>query len=163
MRYVSYIFLIFLFPPPFPAVAAGQECVVLLHGLARSDGSMEEMAERRKQVESGEWCESREPILRDYVAGIKARHVQRVVDRFETEPGRQAQVDWGSTRVWIGARALRVHLFVMVLSYSRHLFVQFYHDQAMANFLRGHEAAFRAWGGLPRHYVANAHFEKSVS
>ena len=46
MRYVSYIFLIFLFPPLFPAVAAGQECVVLLHGLARSDGSMEEMAER---------------------------------------------------------------------------------------------------------------------
>jgi len=35
-------------------------------------------------------------ILREAVAEIKDRHVQKVVDRFETEPGRQAQVDWGS-------------------------------------------------------------------
>ena len=35
-------------------------------------------------------------ILRDAVAKIKGCQVQRVVDRFETEPGRQAQVDWGS-------------------------------------------------------------------
>jgi len=33
-------------------------------------------------------------ILRELVAQIKATHVQRVVDRFETEPGRQAQVDF---------------------------------------------------------------------
>ncbi len=40
--------------------------------------------------------------------------------------------------------------FVMVLSYSRRIFVRFFLDAQMANFLRGHEAAFRAWNGLPR-------------
>ncbi len=35
-------------------------------------------------------------ILRDFAAKIKKRHVRRLVDRFETEPGRQAQVDWAS-------------------------------------------------------------------
>jgi hypothetical protein len=40
--------------------------------------------------------------------------------------------------------------FVMVLSYSRQIFLRFYLDARMANFLRGHEAAFAAWGGLAR-------------
>jgi RNA polymerase sigma factor (sigma-70 family) len=38
---------------------------------------VEQMADRLKQVESGEWCESREPILRDYVAGIAAEEERR--------------------------------------------------------------------------------------
>ncbi len=38
----------------------------------------------------------------------------------------------------------------MVLSYSRKIFLRFYLDQRMANFLRGHEAAFTAWNGVPR-------------
>jgi len=38
----------------------------------------------------------------------------------------------------------------MVLSFSRQIFLRFFLDARMSNFLRGHEAAFRAWGGLPR-------------
>jgi transposase len=38
----------------------------------------------------------------------------------------------------------------MVLSFSRAIFLRFFLDAQMANFLRGHEAAFQAWGGLPR-------------
>jgi hypothetical protein len=37
-----------------------------------------------------------------------------------------------------------------VLSFSRAIFLRFFLDARMANFLRGHEAAFAAWGGLPR-------------
>jgi len=37
-----------------------------------------------------------------------------------------------------------------VLSFSRQIFLRFFLDARMSNFLRGHEAAFRAWGGLPR-------------
>jgi hypothetical protein len=36
------------------------------------------------------------------------------------------------------------------LSFSRAIFLRFFLDAQMANFLRGHEAAFTAWGGLPR-------------
>jgi hypothetical protein len=40
--------------------------------------------------------------------------------------------------------------FVMVLSFSRRIFLRFYLDARMSNFLRGHEAAFQAWQGVPR-------------
>ena len=40
--------------------------------------------------------------------------------------------------------------FVMVLSYSRRIFLRFYLDAAMGNFLPGHVAAFEAWQGVPR-------------
>jgi transposase len=40
--------------------------------------------------------------------------------------------------------------FVIILSFSRRLFLRFFLDARRSNFLRGHEAAFRAWQGLPR-------------
>jgi hypothetical protein len=40
--------------------------------------------------------------------------------------------------------------FVMVLSYSRQVFLRFFLDARMESFLRGHVAAFSAWGGVPR-------------
>jgi len=40
--------------------------------------------------------------------------------------------------------------FVIVLSFSRRIFLRFFLDARMANFLRGHEAAFLTWQGLPR-------------
>lgn len=40
--------------------------------------------------------------------------------------------------------------FVMVLSFSRQIFLRFHLDARMENFLRGHVAAFGAWHGLPR-------------
>jgi hypothetical protein len=40
--------------------------------------------------------------------------------------------------------------FVMVLSYSRQIFLRFFLDARMENFLRGHVAAFEAWQGVPR-------------
>lgn len=40
--------------------------------------------------------------------------------------------------------------FVMVLSYSRDLYLRFFFDARMENFLRGHIGAFTRWGGLGR-------------
>jgi len=40
--------------------------------------------------------------------------------------------------------------FVMVLSWSRQIFLQFYLNQQMENFLRGPVAAFDVWQGLPK-------------
>jgi transposase len=40
--------------------------------------------------------------------------------------------------------------FVMVLSYSRQIFLRFFLDGRLENFLRGHVAAFGAWQGVPR-------------
>ena len=38
----------------------------------------------------------------------------------------------------------------MVLSHSRQIFLRFFPDARMENFLRGHVAAFTAWNGVPR-------------
>ncbi len=68
-----------------------------------------------------------------------------------TLPGEQAQVDWGHFgHINIGKAKRPLMAFVMVLSYSRKIFLHFYLDARMANFLRGHEAAFTAWNGVPR-------------
>ena len=40
--------------------------------------------------------------------------------------------------------------FVMVLSFSRRIFLRFYLNAQMSNFLRGHIDAFEAWQGVPR-------------
>src|SRR5262249_26899881 len=50
----------------------------------------------------------------------------------------------------IGRAVRALVAFVMVLSFSRRLFLRFYVGQQTENFLRGHEAAFAKWGGVPR-------------
>jgi transposase len=70
--------------------------------------------------------------------------------RFETEPGEQAQVDWGSTWVWLGEARLRVHVFVMVLAYSRRLFARAYRNERLESLLDGHTGAFAHLGGCPQ-------------
>jgi transposase len=52
--------------------------------------------------------------------------------RFETAPGRQAQVDWGTTWAQIGTQPVRVQVFVMVLGYSRRLYAEFTRTSAAA-------------------------------
>jgi hypothetical protein len=71
--------------------------------------------------------------------------------RLKTLPGEQAQVDWGHFgKLTIGRAQRELLAFVMVLSYSRRIFLRFYLGQHTENFLRGHEAAFHAWGGVAR-------------
>jgi transposase len=67
--------------------------------------------------------------------------------RFETGPGEQAQVDWGMIGVWIGEQRIKVHLFVMVLGFSRRIFVRAYEHERLSNLLDGHQAAFAHFGG----------------
>jgi transposase len=68
--------------------------------------------------------------------------------RFETAPGRQAQVDGGTMWAQIGTQPVRVQVFVMVLGYSRRLSVEFTHDQQWATLITCHEHAFDWFGGL---------------
>jgi transposase len=67
--------------------------------------------------------------------------------RFETSPGEQAQVDWGSAWVWLGEERVRVHVFTMVLGYSRRIFARGYREEGLASLLDGHAQAFEHFGG----------------
>jgi hypothetical protein len=50
----------------------------------------------------------------------------------------------------VGRAKRTLSCFVMTLSYSRALYLEFFFDQTMENFLRGHVNGFAAWGGQPR-------------
>jgi transposase len=67
--------------------------------------------------------------------------------RFETAPGEQAQVDWGSAWVWLGQQRVRVHVFTMVLGYSRRIFARGYSREGLESLLEGHVQAFEHFGG----------------
>jgi transposase len=67
--------------------------------------------------------------------------------RFETCPGEQAQVDWGSAWVWLGEERVRVHVFTMVLGYSRRIFARGYREEGLVSLLDGHAQAFEHFGG----------------
>lgn len=67
--------------------------------------------------------------------------------RLSILPGEQAQVDWahfGTARV--GRAERRLSCFVMVLSYSRALYLEFTFDQTQASFLAAHVRAFADLG-----------------
>ncbi len=70
--------------------------------------------------------------------------------RYETAPGQQMQIDFGQTLVSIAAEAVRVHLLVAVLSYSRRLFVKAFLAERQDDWREGIAAAFRRFGGVPR-------------
>ncbi|MGI0084699.1 MAG: IS21 family transposase, partial [Nitrososphaerales archaeon] len=71
--------------------------------------------------------------------------------RVRTLPGEQAQVDWAHFgKIKIGKAERRLLGFVMVLSWSRAIFLQFYLGDATPNFLRGHVDAFDCWKHVPR-------------
>jgi hypothetical protein len=68
-----------------------------------------------------------------------------------TLAGEQAQTDWGHFGHLVIGRAKRpLMAFVMVLSYSRRIFLRFSLNARMDSFLHGHVLAFAAFGGVPR-------------
>jgi transposase len=71
--------------------------------------------------------------------------------KLATFPGEQGQVDWAHFGTVTIGRALRwLCCFLIVLAYSRWMYLEFFFDQMMENFLRGHVRAFRDFSGCPR-------------
>ena len=89
--------------------------------------------------------------FRSHVAQLRPRKPSEAYLRLRTLAGEQAQIDWGHFGTVQIARAQRpLMAFVMVLSWSRQIFLRFYLNQRIECFLRGHVEAFQTWGALPR-------------
>src|SRR6516162_3110259 len=85
-------------------------------------------------------------ILRDYVRRIRPPK-RPVYLKLHFAPGECAQVDWGAYgTVAVDNTRRRLSFFVMVLAFSRRMYVEFTVSQTMEHFLACHEHAFAAWG-----------------
>ncbi len=89
--------------------------------------------------------------FRHLISRYRPRRKTEAYLRLRTLPGEQGQVDWGHFgHLDIGRARRPLMAFVMVLSYSRQIFLRFFLNARMDSFLRGHLGAFVAWSGLPR-------------
>jgi transposase len=71
--------------------------------------------------------------------------------RLTVFPAEQAQADWASFgEITIGKARRRLSCFVLTLSYSRAMWLEFFLDQSLENFMLGHVNAFNNWGGVCR-------------
>jgi len=90
-------------------------------------------------------------ILKDFVKPLRKRPGGKQTVRYETEPGEQAQVDFGSFKyTGVDGKTHRIWAFVMVLSWSRAMYVEFIKKADLATFMRCHINAFEHFGGVPR-------------
>ena len=84
--------------------------------------------------------------VRDFVREVRPRAPQEAPVRFETPAGHQGQVDFGTFRLPWGRR----HALLVVLGYSRLLWLRFYSRQTMPVLIEGLESAFGRFGGVPQ-------------
>ena len=83
--------------------------------------------------------------VKEYVRKVRPRAPEEPVVRFETPPGHQGQVDFADFRLPWGKR----YAFLVVLGFSRVLWLQFFTRQTMLHVFEGLEAAFTFFGGVP--------------
>lgn len=90
-------------------------------------------------------------VLIEYVRPRRQGRQPKATVRFETAPGEQAQVDWGSLP-YIGedGRKHRIWVFVMTMGWSRACYVELVRRADTAAFIQCHVNAFEYFGGVPR-------------
>ena len=90
-------------------------------------------------------------ILKSYVSPRRRRRQPEATMRFETAPGEQAQVDWGSLAYLDeDGKKRRIWVFVMTLGWSRACYVELVRRADTAAFIQCHVNAFEYLGGVPQ-------------
>jgi len=90
-------------------------------------------------------------IVKRTVASIKAERQKIAYMRFETEPGYQAQVDFGEFQVDnADGTTKKLYLFSMILGYSREIYGELIERCDLPSFLDCHIRAFEHFGGVPK-------------
>lgn len=88
--------------------------------------------------------------VRYFVQKIKKQKARTAYIRFETEPGRQGQMDWADFKVLNqDGSSFFIYLFILILGFSRAMFACFVERCSLEAFMDCHIAAFRYLGGIP--------------
>ena len=120
-----------------------------LAGVRNADVLRQELAERGVVV-------SLRTVER-FVSPIRAAAVneEQATLRFETEPGRQMQIDFGEKWIEVAGERVKAFVFVATLGYSRRTFIRVYPAMRQCHWLEGLEAALRHFGGVPEECVVD--------
>lgn len=90
-------------------------------------------------------------ILKNYLRLIRPSPPPTIqVPFFETKPGEQMQVDFGSGCTLLDQILQRVLYLVFVLGYSRMMYVEFVTNMSLPTLISAHLNAFRYFGGIPK-------------
>ena len=73
--------------------------------------------------------------------------------RFETPPGLQSQIDWGTATIHFRQQPAVRHIFVLTLGYSRRSAYIPCPNETLPQFLDSHERAFEYFGGHTREHL----------
>ena len=88
--------------------------------------------------------------VKNHVRVIKEQKTRLAYIRFETEPGRQGQFDWGDFQVTEpDGRVTTVFGFLLVLGYSRGMYAEYTGSCTLETFMDCHIQAFHYLGGVP--------------
>ena len=94
-------------------------------------------------------------IVKEYVRKVRPPKTRAFLT-LSFAPGECAQVDWGSFgAVNVGTTRRRLSFFVMVLCYSRMMYVEFTVSQTMEHFLGCHQNAFEFFGRVPQRIMVD--------
>ena len=94
--------------------------------------------------------QGRYTILRAFVRQVRPKPRPAFLT-LHFEPGECAQVDWGCAgSVPVGSSQRRLSFFVMVLAFSRKMYVEFTLAETLEHFLACHQHAFECFGGVTR-------------
>lgn len=93
--------------------------------------------------------------LRDYMKPMRPEMKAKATIRFETAPGEQAQVDWGTVTADWNGRSKQLHVFVM-LCYSRMIYVEFMEDEKLESLFGCHTRALQFLG---RYFIFKRPYE----
>ena len=85
-------------------------------------------------------------ILRSYLKLLRPKSRSFLI--IQTAPGEEAQVDWAYAGT-LGNKQ-KIYCFVMVLSFSGLLYLEFFPSQSLENFMSGHLSAFHFFQGVPK-------------
>jgi transposase len=89
-------------------------------------------------------------IVKDFVREIRPQLGVSAIYRYETKPGKQAQVDWGECGyIEIDEKTLKLYCFTMVLGYSRMRYAEFTLSIDATTLIQCHLNAFNYFGGYP--------------
>lgn len=87
-----------------------------------------------------------ERTVRRFVATLYPEQPAEAVQRYETAPGYQAQMDWGEYRL----DGRKLYAFVGVLGYSRWLYVEYVESTQSEVLIACHRRMLADFGGVPR-------------